>query len=124
LIKESLSFDRNKRLRTKSDYQTVFSRPTSLRSQYFTFLALPNNRSHARLGIMVAKRVMKRAVDRNTARRVVRESFRLHQDLLAGLDIIVLVRCNFSDKPNRALYDCLKAQWKDLVQRSRRGSVS
>ncbi len=71
----------------------------------------------ARLGVIVAKRVMKRAVDRNRVRRLIRESFRHHQQSLSGLDIVVLVRCNCSDKPSGVLLNCLKKQWQGLTVR-------
>lgn len=80
-------------------------------------LAHPNLGLHARLGVIVAKRVMKRAVDRNRVRRLIRESFRHHQETLGGLDIVVLVRCNCSDKPTEVLFNCLKQQWRDLAKR-------
>jgi ribonuclease P protein component len=46
----------------------------------------------ARLGLVVAKKHLKRAVDRNRFKRLVRESFRSHQEQLAGLDVVVLAR--------------------------------
>lgn len=47
-----------------------------------------NNLGASRLGLIVAKRVLRRAVDRNRAKRVIRESFRKRCDLPA-LDIVV-----------------------------------
>lgn len=46
----------------------------------------------ARLGLVVAKKHLKRAIDRNRFKRLVRESFRSHQLQLAGLDVVVLAR--------------------------------
>ena len=42
----------------------------------------------ARLGLIVAKRVLKRAVDRNRAKRIIRESFRRRLDL-PPVDVVV-----------------------------------
>lgn len=48
----------------------------------------PEGNTEARLGLVVAKKLLKRAVDRNKVKRVVREQFRLR---LAGLPPVDLV---------------------------------
>ena len=53
-------------------------------------VARPNTLGVARLGLVVGKRMIKRAVDRNHAKRVIRESFRLSSGL-AAMDIVVRV---------------------------------
>jgi ribonuclease P protein component len=70
----------------------VFANPRKLSRKYLLALSHPNQQSHARLGIIVAKRYLKLAVDRNRLRRIIRESFRQHKETLKGLDIIVLLR--------------------------------
>ena len=49
----------------------------------------------ARLGMIIPRRVLPRAVDRNRIRRVLREWFRLNQQNLGSRDILVRV----TDKP-------------------------
>lgn len=51
----------------------------------------PNELGHARLGMVVAKRQFKRAVDRNRMRRIIRETFRLSSPELPPLDVVVKV---------------------------------
>jgi len=51
----------------------------------------PNGTVNARLGLIVPKRFLNRAVDRNRAKRLLREWFRLHQDQLTGRDLLVRV---------------------------------
>ena len=46
----------------------------------------------ARLGIVAARKAIPRAVDRNACKRLVREAFREHEELLAGLDVVVICR--------------------------------
>ncbi|MBP6103674.1 MAG: ribonuclease P protein component [Gammaproteobacteria bacterium] len=116
MLTPNLDFARHKRLLTKADYSAVFANPISLKSSYFTMLARPHS-AGARLGVIVAKRIMKHAVDRNRVRRLIRESFRHHQQALSGLDIVVLVRCNCADKPSGVLLSCLRKQWQDLIAR-------
>ena len=52
------------------------------------FQPRPEGNTEARLGLVVAKKLLKRAVDRNKVKRVVREQFRLR---LAGLPAVDLV---------------------------------
>jgi ribonuclease P protein component len=51
--------------------------------------ARANALGFARIALVVPKRHLPRAVDRNRAKRVIREAFRLHQAELAGLDVVV-----------------------------------
>jgi ribonuclease P protein component len=73
----------------------------------------PIQQDQARLGIIIAKQHVKKAVDRNAIRRVIRESFRHHKDRLKGLDIIVLLRSEctpLGDK--KALRDNVDHLWQ------------
>lgn len=50
-----------------------------------------NQRDHARLALIVPKKLVRTAVARNRIRRLAREAFRLQQDELAGSDFLVRV---------------------------------
>ena len=51
-----------------------------------------------RLGVVASKRTFHDAVDRNRARRLLRESFRLHRHLLAdNVDLVLLARRRILD---------------------------
>ena len=54
--------------------------------------ATANGEVFARLGIVVGKRVARRAVDRGYLKRLVRETFRREQKGLAGFDLLVRPR--------------------------------
>lgn len=58
-------------------------------------LARVGEQPQARLGIVVAKRNVKLAVERNKLKRLVRESFRMQQQNLNGLDVVVVIKKNF-----------------------------
>ncbi len=49
----------------------------------------PEGNTEARLGLVVAKKLLKRAVDRNKVKRVVREQFRLRLAGLPPVDLVV-----------------------------------
>ena len=87
------SFPRAARLLTRRDFDFVFGQASRSADRYFTVLARPRpDGGIARLGLVVPRKVSRRAVDRNRIRRVTRESFRKHRALLQNLDLVVLPR--------------------------------
>lgn len=46
---------------------------------FLQMYAKPNNVGYSRLGLIVAKKVMRRAVERNRVKRILREMFRMNQ---------------------------------------------
>ena len=79
----------------------------------------PSGRDSARLGLAVAKKRLKRAVDRNRIKRLIRESFRQQRDRLKGLDIVVLVKPGIEKADNRTLLDALRRHWRHLSRDTR-----
>ncbi len=84
-------FGRSKRLLRKNQFDRVLRR-AHLRTARgpLRLAATYNDLEDARLGLIVGKRMLPRAVDRNRAKRVIRESFRQACDLPA-MDIVVRV---------------------------------
>ena len=99
----SARFTRQHRLLSTSQFKPLFDHPQWRASgQHFLLLVCENDVTVARLGIVIGKRRVKRAVDRNLLRRQIRESFRHRGCDLAGLDIVVLVRADL-DHPDKVL---------------------
>ncbi|MEM7294418.1 MAG: ribonuclease P protein component, partial [Pseudomonadota bacterium] len=73
-----------------------------------------NGLPYPRLGMALAKKNLKRAVDRNAAKRVIRESFRRQRDALGGLDLVVLSKRGIEVNDKRGLHDGLESLWRDL----------
>jgi ribonuclease P protein component len=94
------SLTRNHRLIGKKEFQSIFAEANKVSQKHLLVLYKPNKKAHARLGIMVGKRHAPLAVERNQIKRVIRESFRINQAELQGLDIIVIARqqCDSLDK--------------------------
>jgi ribonuclease P protein component len=44
------------------------------------------------LGVVVSKRIVRHAVERNHIKRLVREAFRRHQESLCAFDMVILAR--------------------------------
>lgn len=59
----------------------------------FKIFFVSNDKKNARLGIIAAKKTLAGAVDRNHAKRIIREAFRHHSIRLRSLDLVVMVRC-------------------------------
>lgn len=110
-------FPRQHRLLSSDDFQQVFKR-TQYRSvdQRLTVLARQNGLGHARLGLAITKRIIRKAVGRNRVKRLVRESFRQHQQELAGLDIVVLGRDGAPQASNSELTAALQSHWQRVAK--------
>jgi len=119
-----LSFPRSYRLVNKAEFQIVFDEPLKINQRYLTILYRSNQKNHARIGIIVGKRVANDAVARNRIRRIVRDSFRLNQEKLAGWDIVVIARqqCDTlsKDKIRKGIDDL----WEKLIRSSQNRSSS
>lgn len=107
-------FPKNLILRKNSDFQHVFKTQLSLVTSGLVFLRTPNTLKHPRLGIIIAKKNVKRAVDRNRIKRLIRERFRLRQATLPAFDIIVIARHGIEQRDKSTLHALLDQQWEKL----------
>ena len=106
-------FPREYRLTDKRQFDAVLSlRTIQLRSGSFRLYATANGESGARLGLIVGKRQLKRAVDRNRVKRVLRETFRLRRSILPPIDIVV----QLADRPRgESVSSDVVSMWPRLV---------
>ena len=65
----------------------------------------PEGAEGPRLGLVVGKKQLKRAVDRNRVKRIVREQFRLHRAGLPACDLIVRLAAKPQPLDGRQLAD-------------------
>jgi ribonuclease P protein component len=56
-------------------------------------------------------------VERNRIRRIIRESFRRHQQALPGVDLVVSARARSRGAPGRELHASLEALWRQVSER-------
>lgn len=113
-----LAFPKERRLLNACDYQPVFADPP-LRASHpnLLLLARPNNLGYARLGLVIAKKNIRLANQRNRIKRQIRESFRREQDQLGAIDVIVLARRDLDKLANPQVRQILAKQWQRLVKK-------
>ena len=90
-----MRFRQNERIRRRADFQHVYEHGVRIRSRYATLFVLANSLEVGRLGI-AATRKLGGAVERNRAKRLIREVFRRNK-IASGFDVVVV--------PKRELLD-------------------
>ena len=84
-------------LKKNSDFQKVYRQGKSYANRYLVMYVLENHTEGNRLGISVSKKVGN-SVIRHPLTRLIRESYRLHEDMFNnGLDIVVIARSTARD---------------------------
>ena len=107
-------FPKQKRLLTPADFRAAFSKSQfKVSCRYFLILATSNDQPGSRLGVVIAKKNVAKAVQRNRIKRHIRECFR-QQKILPGLDIVVLARKDADTLDNQNLRRSLTALLSDL----------
>ena len=96
---ESYKFQRELRLLSAKDFSQVFAKAFKVHNRAYTLLARPNQLGHARLGLIIAKKNLRFAHQRNRVKRIFREAFRLRQKELIGFDIIILSKRDIAVLP-------------------------
>ena len=110
------SFGIESRIRTATDYKSVFDGALfKVHQPHFLFLAKLTEQPNSRLGLVVAKKKVRRAHERNRIKRLARESFRLHQaQFNADIDIVVMPKLGIDAITNQELHQQLDFAWKKL----------
>ena len=109
-------------------YDAVFGDNRRLADRFWTVLAhrvpsapdatLADARAPARLGLAVAKKRARRAVDRNRIKRVARESFRHARGALEGHHVVVMNRDAATSASAAELRRALDTLWSRLLRQS------
>jgi ribonuclease P protein component len=107
----SFAYPRRLRLLKPQEFRAVFQQAKRLHNHGISLLRVPNNVGLPRLGLVLAKREVGKAVNRNRFKRLIRESFRLHQHQLADYDMIVMLKRQCRDMPNVEFCECLEKLW-------------
>lgn len=111
------TFGKDRRLLKSGEFQAVFeSNQFRVAHSHLLLLAVPNGLSHSRLGLVVGKKNVPKAVERNRIKRVVRETFRLSQ-LPQSVDVIFLARKGVDQLSSSQQGLLLNKSWGRLSRR-------
>lgn len=91
------------RLSRTDDFSSVFASRRALRSEHFQLLYSPAGLDRARLGVVVAKKLARRAVDRNMIKRLAREAFRISRARLPAYDLVLRLAADLAGSRKLAL---------------------
>ena len=116
--RRGLVFPRQYRLTKTDEYSSVFGFRKALKSRHFLLhyrICQPNEENGARLGLVVAKRLLRRAVDRNLVRRLARENFRLLRSGLAARDLVLRLSSRPATLDRKALAEEIRGLLRKMA---------
>ncbi len=90
--KVRFTLKKHERLRKQKEFERIFSHGRSIGGSTVALYFLQNSLNYPRAGFIASKKVSKRAVDRNRAKRLMREVFRLNKHKLKNFDIVFIAR--------------------------------
>jgi len=106
-IGEKMKYPHSESLKKNADFQRVYKEGKSAANRYLVLYVRENGLTKNRLGISASKKVGNSVV-RHRIARLVRESYRLHEDMFnSGLDMVVVARVNAKGKSFREIDSAL-----------------
>ena len=116
------AFPKRYRLTKTDEFSSVFGFRKALRSPHFLLhyrLRAAEEIAGARLGLVVAKRLLKRSVDRNLIRRLAREHFRMIRSRLPSRDLILRLATKPVPLDRRALAEEIRGLLGKIISPER-----
>jgi len=116
------AFPKRYRLTKTDEFSSVFGFRKALKSPHFLLhyrLRAVEEVAGARLGLVVAKRFLKRSVDRNLIRRLAREHFRIVRSQLPSRDLILRLASKPVPLDRRALAEEIRGLLSRIISPER-----
>lgn len=82
--------------------------------RWFTVLGRRNKMGRPRLGLAISIKAAGNAVARNRVKRAAREAFRLMQDELGNIDIVVMARSGIHEKKGNEMRASLTSLFRSV----------
>ena len=113
-------FARRYRLTKTDEFSSVFGFRRAIRGKLLMlhYQPRPEGMTEPRLGLVVGKKLLKHAVDRNRLKRIVREQFRLRRASLPGVDLVFRLAVKPKPLDGKQIADDIVALF-DKLQRPR-----
>ena len=83
-------FRPDERIRRRAEFLQIYEHGARVHGRYATLFLMPNNRAFGRLGVAATKKIGG-AVERNRAKRLIREVFRRNK-IAPGYDLVVVAK--------------------------------
>jgi ribonuclease P protein component len=113
-VLSSFAFTKKQRLLTAAEYTSVFEKGKRYPLSAGLYLVLPTEHVCARLGLVVAKKRLAKAVQRNYLKRCQREGFRLMSAKMLACDIVFLANHRVTKLNRRQMHSCCERDWLKL----------
>jgi ribonuclease P protein component len=104
-------FGRQLRIRRRAEFKQVYDHGAKIHGRFSTVFVLPNRQDAGRLGIAATKKIGG-AVQRNRAKRLMREIFR-QSKIAPGFDVVVVPRREFL----KTSLTALEADYRTILER-------
>jgi ribonuclease P protein component len=115
----SLRLPKENRIAKRSDFLRVYEQGMRFEGRFMTVFILPSKRGFHRVGVTATRKAIGKAHDRNRAKRLLRESFRLNRTEIETID----VKCDWVLNARRSLLhakvDKPLAELKSIAQQVR-----
>ncbi|MCD6550111.1 ribonuclease P protein component [bacterium] len=104
------------RLKKQKDFDRVFGKGESYKTNFFTIRFVENNLDKTRFGFVVSKKIHKKAVVRNKNKRRLREIIRkMLPDIKQGIDAVIIVKKDLSQED----FQAIERQVKELLKNTK-----
>lgn len=113
-------FPKSTRLLTATDYSEVFDAVDfRISSHHFLLLVKKSPLNCSRLGLIIAKKHVKLAVQRNRLKRLSRESFRTRKATSLNFDLVLLAKKGADTCSNEQCIKELEFIWRKLKNKAK-----
>ncbi len=111
----NLKLPQSMRITKAREYARIFKQGKHTHGKFWQIISTPSDNNNSTLGLAVSKKIHKRAVDRNLLKRLVRETFRLNQENLKGIELVVMTK-NHAKTDNHILTADLQSLFYKVSQ--------
>jgi len=111
----NLTLPQSMRITKAREYARIFKQGVHSHGKFWQIISIPSENKNSSLGLAISKKIHKLAVDRNLLKRLARETFRLNQDNLKSVDLVVMTK-NYTKADNHILTADLQSLFYKVSQ--------